>query len=103
MCIVIFVTAKNRREANKIAARLVQDRLVACVNIVEGVQSIFWWEGKVDKAGEALLILKSKKSRLQKVVKTVKALHSYTVPEIIALPIVGGNEDYLNWIRETLS
>ena len=103
MYIVIFITAKNGREANKIAARLVKDKLIACVNIVKGVKSIFWWEGKVDEAGETLLILKSKKSCFQKIVKTVKALHSYTVPEIIALPIVGGNKDYLDWIGESCS
>lgn len=103
MHIVVLVTAKNVREANKIAAQLVQDKLVACANIVEGVRSIFWWQGKVDKAREVLLILKSEKSRFSKIVTAVKKLHSYEVPEIIALPIIDGNSDYLSWINRSCS
>jgi periplasmic divalent cation tolerance protein len=103
MYIVVFITAKNVREPNRIAAKLIEDKLVACANVVKGVKSIFWWEGKVDKADEALLILKSKKSCFQKVVKAVKSLHSYKVPEIIALPVIDGNKDYLNWIGESCS
>lgn len=103
MYIVIFITAKNAREANKIAAKLVADKLIACANIIKGVKSIFRWQGKVDKADEVLLVLKSKKSCFPKIVKTVKSIHSYDVPEIIALPIIDGNKDYLNWIEKSCS
>jgi len=99
MYIVILVTVKNRSEANKIVKKLVGDQLVACANIIGDVKSIFWWEGKVDQAKEVLLILKSKKSLFLKIKKAIKSLHSYSVPEIISLPIVDGNEDYLNWIK----
>ena len=102
MHIIIFVTAKNVREANTIATALVKGKLIACANIVNGVRSIFTWKGKVDKANEALLILKSKKSCFPKIVNKVKKLHSYDVPEIIAMPIVGGNKDYLKWIDESM-
>ena len=100
MYIVILVTAKDEAQANKIAEKLVADKLVACANIVRGIQSIFWWEGKVDRAEETLLILKSRRRHFPSIVKTVKSLHSYDVPEIIALPIVEGNKDYLKWITE---
>ena len=71
------------------------------INIVEGIQSIFTWDNKVDKAQETLLILKTKQELVQKIISVVKDLHSYDVPEIIALPIIDGSEDYLNWIKES--
>ena len=100
--IVIFVTAKDRREAKKIANELIKERLAACVNILDNIASIFWWQGKVDEAKEALLIIKSKKKLLPSIIKKVKSLHSYDCPEIIALPIIGGNKDYLDWIRDSV-
>jgi len=103
MPIVVFVTTKNVREANKIAAKLVKGKLIACANVVKGVNSIFRWKGKVEKASETLLILKSKKSCFKKIVKTVKKYHSYDVPEIIALPIIDGNKDYLGWVKKNCS
>ena len=101
MYIVILVTAKNMREGNKIANQLVEDRLIACTNVVKDVKSVFTWQGKTEKASEVLLIMKSRKKNLPKIIKRVKALHSYTVPEIIALPIAGGNTDYLNWVKQS--
>lgn len=96
--IVIFVTTDTQEEAQKIATRLLNQRKVACVNIVPRVDSLFWWQGKLDSARESLVIAKTKASLLPEVVSLVKDVHSYEVPEIIALPIIGGNEDYLNWI-----
>ena len=101
MYIVAFVTAKDVEEAQKIAEGLVQDRLVACVNVVKDIKSVFWWEGNVDKSDEVLLILKSQKSLLKKIIKKVKELHSYQLPEIIALPIIDGSKDYLKWVGES--
>jgi len=98
MYIVIFVTASNKKEARKIASRLVKDKLAACVNILDKVESVFLWEGKIEKAEESLLIIKSKKEKLPKIISVVKSLHSYTVPEIIALPIIAGDKSYLRWI-----
>jgi periplasmic divalent cation tolerance protein len=102
MYIVIFVTAADVREAQKIADKLIRARLVACANIVDNVRSVFWWKGKPDAAAEALLIMKSKKSRLAKIIKAVKSSHSYEVPEIIALPIISGDKKYLRWLDESL-
>lgn len=102
MFIVIFITTKSAMEANKIAKKLLEERLIACANIVNGVRSLFWWDSKVNKTLEYLLVIKSKKSQFKKIVETVKKYHSYSVPEIIALPIIEGNDDYLNWIDETV-
>ncbi len=103
MNVVILITCANRKEAKKIARHLVAQRLVACVNIVNEIKSIFWWQGRIDSASEVLLIAKSKKSLTPKLIRQIKSLHSYQVPEIIALPIVTGNKDYINWINESLT
>lgn len=95
---VVLVTAATREEAEKIAHLLLDQRKVACVNIVSGVHSLFWWQGKVDSAQESLLIAKTRTSLVPGVIELVKSAHSYTVPEVIALPIIVGNDDYLAWI-----
>jgi len=100
MFIVVLISVKNGREANKIAKKLVEAKLIACANIVRDIKSIFSWKGKLEKADEVLLILKSQKRCFPGIVKTVKKLHSYDVPEIIALPIIDGNKDYLKWVGE---
>jgi len=103
MFIVIFITCVNKNQAKKIAAGLINAKLAACVNIVGGVESLFWWEKKVDRAREVLLIVKSRKTKLAGIIKKVKSLHSYSTPEIIALPIIGGDKPYLKWIDESLA
>ena len=97
--IVVFVTAGTEEEAGNIAELLLEQRKAACVNIVPKVDSLFWWQGKLDSAQESLLIIKTKASLLPDVVSLVKGIHSYEVPEIIAMPIIGGNEDYLRWLN----
>lgn len=102
MYIIVFVTVSNKKEASRIARQLVKNRLAACVNIIEKIDSFFWWQGKVDRAKEALLIIKSKKEKLAKIIKVVKSLHGYEVPEIIALPIIGGEKNYLKWLDDSI-
>ncbi len=102
MFMVIFITCANKNEAKKISAGLISAKLAACVSIVGGVESLFWWEKKVDRAREVLLIVKSKKTKLAGIIKKVRSLHSYSTPEIIALPIIGGDRQYLKWIDESL-
>ncbi len=102
MHIVIFITCANKKQASIIASRLIKKKVAACVNIVKTIESVFRWENKVDRANEALLIVKSKKSRLSGIIKLIKSLHSYQVPEIIALPIIGGYKPYLDWIDDSL-
>jgi len=96
--IVLFITTATAEEAERISKALLNQRKVACVNIVPRVSSLFWWQDKLDSAQESLLIVKTKASLLDEIVRLVKELHSYDIPEIIALPIVGGNQDYLEWI-----
>lgn len=100
MHIVVLVTASSKEEANKIARGLLEEKLAACVNIVEGLESRFWWQGKIDSAKEVLLIIKTRKTLFNKLAKKVKSLHSYTVPEIIAFPIISGSKAYLDWIND---
>lgn len=100
---VIFITCANNKEAERIARALVKNKLAACVNIVDKIKSVFWWQGKIDQAKETLLIAKSKQSNLAKVIKLVRSLHSYELPEIISLPISGGYKPYLEWINASLS
>ena len=102
MYIVVLITASKKQEAEAIARGLIKNKLAACVNMVRGIDSLFWWKGKVDRARETLLIAKTKKSKFKKLAAFVRSVHSYTVPEIIALPIVSGNNDYLAWIDESV-
>lgn len=95
---VVFVTAADKKEAEKIARAILKKKLAACVNIIDKVQSYFWWKGKIDHAKEVLLIIKTRKPLLEKLIKEIRALHSYDVPEIIALTINSGNKKYLDWI-----
>ena len=99
MNVVIFITTQNKKEADSIAKVLLEERLCACVNIVEKVDSLFWWKGSIDKTKESLLIVKTKKSLISQLTKKVKSLHSYEVPEVICLPIIGGNKEYLDWLN----
>ena len=96
--VAIFITTGSPEEAHKIAEVLLKQRKAACANIVPGVSSLFWWQDKIESAEENLLIVKTKAPLLNEVVKLVKENHSYEIPQIIALPIVGGNQDYLAWI-----
>lgn len=95
---VIFVTCKDKREAKAILNELLANKLVACGNIIEGLESIFVWKGKIERQREALLILKAKTSHFRALEKLVKQRHSYEVPEIICLPISKGNRKYLMWL-----
>ncbi len=98
--IVVMITCSSKREANKVKKVLLEKRKVACVNIISKVDSFFWWKGKIDSSLEVLLLAKTKKKMIKEIITMVKKIHSYEVPEIIALPIIGGNRDYLNWIGE---
>jgi len=95
--IIVFITTP-KGDGSRIARYIVENRLAACVNIVTGVRSLYWWEGKVNDDEEDLLIVKTRMSLLSKLIEGVKSIHPYSVPEIIALPIIGGNMDYLRWI-----
>ena len=98
--IVVLITCGSEEEAAKIANSLVEERLAACVNIISPVRSIYRWEGKIWDEKEWLLMIKTQKKRFEDLEKKVKSLHSYSVPEIVALPIVEGSASYLKWLEE---
>ncbi len=98
--IIVFITAPNEDEAAQIAKSLVEAKLAACVNIIKNIRSIYRWQGKIEDDTEVLMIAKTQKRLFNTLSKKVKELHSYDVPEIIALPIVEGSEDYLKWLKE---
>ena len=98
--IVVYVTAPAE-EALQMARTLVEERLVACVNIVPGLRSIYWWQGKVEDEPEVLCIMKTSNNLFESLRDRVRELHSYEVEEIIALPILAGNLPYLDWIKES--
>lgn len=101
--IVVLVTCGSTKEARRIARALVEQRLAACVNILKvPVRSIYRWKGKVESAKESLLIIKSSRKRFGALQNAIKKLHSYDVPEIIALPIERGSFDYLAWLAESI-
>jgi periplasmic divalent cation tolerance protein len=97
---VVMVTA-TEKEAPGLARVLVEERLVACVNLVPGLRSVYWWKGKIEDEPEVLCIMKTRSALFEPLRNRVRELHSYEVPEIIALPILAGNEPYLDWIGET--
>jgi len=96
--IIVLITTGSEEEAHKIAELLTNEKKAACVNIVPRIDSLFWWEGKIDSARESLLLVKTSASLFPEIVEMVKRTHSYEVPEIIALPIIAGSEDYLKWL-----
>lgn len=100
--IVVFITTSNEEEAAKIARALVEARLAACVNIIKGIRSIYSWQGKIEDEPEVLMVAKTQKHLFDNLSKKVKELHSYEVPEIIALPIVEGSAEYLKWLGDTV-
>lgn len=98
---ITFVTCKDRAQARTIARTLIREKLAACVNLVPGVTSIYVWKGKVEEAAEVLLLVKSRAALSKRLAARVRALHSYSVPEVITILIASGNSAYLRWIRES--
>ena len=99
---VVLSTAPDEAVGARIAAALVERRLAACVNIIEGVRSLYWWEGKVQDDAEVLLICKTDDSHLSELTTALEELHPYDCPEVVALPVTGGSAAYLSWIGESL-
>ncbi len=100
--IVVYVTTPDLNVSKKIADTVVKEKLGACVNITSKINSTYYWQGNIENDDEYLLIIKTREDRFNQLEKRIKELHPYTVPEIIAMPIVRGSQDYLKWIDETL-
>ncbi len=97
--IIIFITAPEDEEAQLIARVLLEQRKAACVNIVGGISSLYWWESDIEHNKESLLMVKTRSDLLDEVIRLVEEIHSYEVPEIIAIPVAGGNSEYLEWLN----
>jgi len=97
--IVVFMTAPHAEEAGRIAETLVEKRLAACVQILPEMQSIYRWQGKIEREREVLLIAKTGSSKFDELEKEVRALHSYDTPEIVAVPLTAGSNPYLAWLE----
>lgn len=97
--IVVLVTCPNRAVARRLALALVKQRVAACVSIVPSIESIFLWQGKIDRARECLLLIKTPAGTFTRLARAVRSLHPYEVPEIIALPVSAGYLPYLRWVK----
>jgi periplasmic divalent cation tolerance protein len=93
-----YITVPSRNEALAIGRTVVEERLAACANVLDGVSSIYWWQGALEQAGEAALILKTRAELVERLTGRIRELHSYECPCVVALPIAAGNPDYLDWI-----
>ena len=100
--LVVLVTCPNRATARRLAQALLRRRLAACVNLVPSVDSWFWWQGKIDRAREVLLLIKTTRAAMEPLRRAIVALHPYDVPEVIALPIRHGHRPYLDWVRTSV-
>ena len=97
----MIFTASNQKEAEKIAQELVEKKMAVCVNIFD-IASIYWWEKKIEQDNEALGIIKTRKDLIETIIKEIKAKHSYECPEVIAIPIIAGSKEYLDWIDDSV-
>ena len=100
--VVGLVTCSSRTEARKVARAILKKKLAACVNIIGGLESHYWWRGKLETARESLLLVKTTRARASGVASAVKAAHGYEVPEVIFLPVVAGERNYLKWLGESV-
>jgi len=98
--IIVFMTASNGEEAARLADMLVGAHLAACVQILPEMESVYRWQGKIERAPEILILAKTTKSKFEELEREVRALHSYDTPEIIAVPVVAGSAPYLDWLRK---
>ncbi len=97
---IIYITAGSMDEARVIGRELVSTRLAACVNIIDGITSLYWWEGEIQEDREVTIIAKTKESLVPELIERVKSIHSYDCPCIVSLPIEDGNKPFLDWIKE---
>lgn len=95
---LIYITAANKKEALSLGKKIVEEKLAACINVIDKMESIYFWEGKLRHDKESILIVKARESNNEKIIRRVKELHSYSCPAILVLPITDGNKDYLKWL-----
>lgn len=101
--VIVLVTGPDRETLVEIGRRVVENRLAACANVLDGVSSVYRWKGRVEEAGEALAILKTTPARTGPLEDSVRALHPYEEPEFIVLPVVGGSDSYIEWVSRSVA
>lgn len=101
--IIVLVTVPGPKEGSRISKGILTSRLAACVTLIPGVQSMYWWDGKIARAKEALLVVKTTKLNYQELERKILDLHPYEVPEIIAIPLIGGVPQYIEWIKREVA
>ena len=102
MYALVYITTSSKEESEKIANKLVEGKLAACINIVPYIESIYLWKGEIEEDEESLLIAKTKAKNIDKIIKKVKEIHSYETPAILAIPIIEGSKDYLDYLDSEL-
>lgn len=102
MYAMIYITTSGEEESKQIAKTLLEERTVACANIIPSMKSFYWWEGEIEEDTESILILKTRSDKLDTLIKRVKDLHSYELPCILEISIQNGSQDYLKWLEDSL-
>lgn len=102
MYVFIYITTSGREESRKIGNILVGEKLAACINIIPSIESVYLWKGKIEEDKESILIAKTKRDNIDKIIKRVKDIHSYETPAILAIPIIEGSKDYLDYLDSEL-
>jgi periplasmic divalent cation tolerance protein len=99
----VYITTSSKEESKTIGKKLVEEKLAACVNIISSIESIYLWKGQIEEDNESLLIAKTKSENIDKIIKRVKEIHSYETPAILAIPIIEGSKDYLDYLESEMS
>jgi periplasmic divalent cation tolerance protein len=102
MYALIYITTSGEEESEKIAKTLLEERIVACANIIPSMKSFYWWEGEIEEDTESILFLKTRSDKLDTIIRRVKDIHSYDIPCILEISIQSGSEDYLKWLEDSL-
>lgn len=102
MFCVVLVTTKKESEAKRLGEELVSEKLAACVSVVPKVRSVYRWRGKIERADEALMLIKTSRKKLDRLIPRIKELHTYEVPEVLVLPVEKGSPEYIKWLEESL-
>lgn len=100
--ILAYITTRNKEEATSIGKKLLEARIAACINIIESMESMYWWEGKIETSTECVLLVKTKKSYSSRLIDEIKKIHSYEIPCVLTLQIIDGTPEYLNWLSNEL-
>ena len=98
MYALVYITTSGEEESKKIGRTIVEERLAGCVNIISAIESFYWWKGEIESDKESVLIAKTKVSNIENIIKRVKEIHSYENPAILAIPIINGSKDYLDYL-----